>query len=69
MALEALAFLLCDSSPDDVYVEGMFAAFRALREPLPPGPLFPVRICPAGVLGRDVSGVAIGVESFEVKSL
>ena len=53
-------------SPEDAYV-GVLAALRALLEVL--GPVFPFRMCPAGVVGRDVSGVAIGVDSFEVKSL
>jgi hypothetical protein len=47
----------------------MFAALRALREPFPPGPPLPVSRWPAGVLGREASGVAIGVDSVEVSSL
>lgn len=68
-ALAPRDLLVDDSSPEEAGAELKFAALRALREPFPPGPAFPVSICPAGVLGRELSGVATGVESFEVRSL
>lgn len=58
-----------DSSPDEVGAELEFRALRALLEPLPAGPPFPVRIWfTAGEEGRDVSGVGMGVASAEVVS-
>ena len=67
--MPARLFFAYESSPDEAWLEGVLAALRALLEPFPPSPLLPVRRWPAGVLGRDVSGVAIGVDSFEVRSL
>jgi len=61
---------VCASSPDDAWADDVFATLRARLEILPPGPPFATRRCPlAGVVGREVSGVAIGVDSFEVRSL
>jgi hypothetical protein len=57
-----------DSSPDEGGAELAAAApLRALRDPRPPGPPLPVRRWfTIGVLGRDVSGVGIGVASVDV---
>ncbi len=48
----------------------MFATLRARLDTLPPGPPFPTSRCPdAGVVGREVSGVGMGVDSVDVRSL
>lgn len=57
------------SSPDDTGADvGPAAAFRDLRDGLPPGLCsFAVKRWEVeGVEGRDVSGVAIGVDSVDV---
>lgn len=53
------------SSPEDAFA-GFATAFRAL---LDFGPAFPTRSWLAGVDGRDVSGVGMGVASVESPSL
>jgi len=47
---------------------GVPRPLRALREPRPPGPAFPVSTPEEGVAGRELSGVGRGVTSVDVFS-
>lgn len=66
--LFALDFFECDSSPEEACAEVAFAALRALLEPLPPGPPFPISKWPAGVVGRELSAESGGLSSFVCES-
>lgn len=47
---------------------GVPRPLRALRDPRPPGPAFPVSTPDEGVAGRELSGVGRGVTSVDVFS-
>ncbi len=64
MAALALPFL---SSPDEATIAPEAAFLARLDAPL--GPIFPPNKWPAGVEGREVSGVGIGVDSVDVPAL